>query len=371
MNKKNKQKVIVAMSGGVDSSVSAALLKKQGYEVIGVFMRFWKEPSLKKKDNSIKDVKKIAEILDIPLRIIDVRKKFKKEVVGYFLKEYASGRTPNPCIFCNEHIKFKILFEEMRKIKADYIATGHYALIRKLKAKSLKLKVGEGFQFKLLEAKDKNKDQSYFLYRLKQEQLTKIIFPLGKYKKEEVRKLAKKFNLPNFNKEESQDVCFLRGGETTEFLKKHLTKNKTGEIIDKKGNILGCHQGLPLYTIGQRKGIDIGGTGPYYVSEKDYAKNKLIVTNNKKDLSLFSKEAILGEINWIGSSSKFPVKFLARTRYRNSLVYAIIKPDNMKHKTCNKKYRIEFKESQRAVTAGQSVVFYGKEGEVLGGGIVG
>jgi tRNA-uridine 2-sulfurtransferase len=213
--KKSKEKVIVGISGGVDSSVTAGILKRQGYDVVGVFMRLWKSIENKKDKLLLDEIKKIGETLDIPIRIVDVRKEFREKVVDYFLKEYAKGKTPNPCIFCNENLKFKILFQEMKKMKADYVATGHYVLTRKVKSHPPAVEAGkskveskEKFEYKLFEAKDKNKDQSYFLYRLKQEQLAKIIFPLGIYQKEDVRKLAKKFNLPNFEKKESQDICF-------------------------------------------------------------------------------------------------------------------------------------------------------------------
>jgi tRNA-uridine 2-sulfurtransferase len=415
---KKKKKILIGMSGGVDSSVSAALLKKQGFDVLGIFLKLWKADGEKRNEKAAEDAKQVAKILSIPLKIIDARKKFKKEVVGYFLKEYAAGRTPNPCIFCNENLKFKILFELADKLRADYVATGHYARLRrefpisnfqfpnlayrqvgKSKIKNPKLKT----KYKLCEASDKNKDQSYFLYRLKQKQLAKIIFPLGNYKKEKTRKLAKKFGLPNFDKEESQDICFLGKGGVVDFLKKYLPRtkniscvntnisnlkykknysnplsvkslvrglaeNKSGKILDKKGNILGKHFGLSLYTIGQRKGINIGGAGPYFVVNKDYAKNRLTVANGKKDLALFSKSAELEGVNWILDEPKFPARLLAQTRYRNPLVYATISKEQ--GTGVNDQYKIKFEKMQRAVTPGQSIVFYNKKGEVIGGGII-
>ncbi len=366
--KKIGKKVLLGMSGGVDSCVSAALLKKQGFDVRGVYFKFWKINGEKKDEKSLQDAKKIAKILDIPLEIVDVRKKFKKEVVGYFLKEYSAGRTPNPCVFCNENLKFKTFFEMADKLGIDYVATGHYTRIKrefpisnfqfpnKLKIKNSKNK------YKLLEAKDKNKDQSYFLYRLKQKQLARIIFPLGKYKKEEVRILAKKFNLPVFDKAESQDVCFLGKKSVEEFLKENI-KLKKGKIISMDGKVIGEHLGLPLYTLGQRKGINIGGIGPYYVIKKDNKKNYLTVTNKKEDLFLFSKFANINEVNWISNVPKFPAKILARIRYRSPLIPATIV-------TKHKKYEIQFDIAQRAVTAGQSVVFYNEKEEVMGGGLI-
>jgi len=338
------------MSGGVDSSVSVALLKKQGFDARGIFLKLWKANGKEENKKALVDVKRIAKILDIPLSIIDARKRFKKEVVGYFLQEYKAGRTPNPCVFCNKNLKFKILFEMADKLKIDYISTGHYVRIIKQKG------------YKLLEAKDKNKDQSYFLYRLKQEQLARIIFPLGEYKKEEVRILAKKFSLPVFDKAESQDICFLAGKTVEEFLIENI-KLKKGKIIDTSGKVIGKHLGLPLYTLGQRKGMNIGGTGPYYVVKKDVKKNCLIATNKKEDLFLFSKFANLKEVSWISARPKLPAKILARIRYQSPLILAVI---GIKHK----KYEIKFNIAQRAVTAGQSVVFYNKKEEVLGGGLI-
>lgn len=333
----------MAMSGGVDSSVSAALLKQTGYEVRGVFLRLQDGTNFSK---SLSDAGKIAKILEIPLKVVDARAVFKKEVIGYFLNEYRANNTPNPCVFCNEHIKFKILFEEARKMRAEYIATGHYARLR---------------QGKLYEAKDRNKDQSYFLYRLKQRQLSKIIFPLGEYEKTEVKKLAKKFGLPVYEKKESQDVCFLSGICPEEFLAKKL-KLFPGEIADGQGKIIGRHQGLPLYTIGQRRRINIGGTGPYYVVGKNAKKNQLIVASNEKDPALFSKTTILKNVRWVSGPAK-KKKVLMRTRYRDPLVYATIDKNKAG-------YEIIFSEPQKAVATGQSAVFYGEDGEVLGGGII-
>lgn len=345
------------MSGGVDSSVAAAILKKEGFNVAGLFMDFWKEkgcPGGNKK--SLEDAKKVAKILDIPLKIIKAQNIFKKKVVGYFLEEYKNGKTPNPCVFCNENIKFRILLDEMKKAKADLVATGHYALI--CRSGSGK----KGF-FQLFQAKDENKDQSYFLYRLNAKDLSRIIFPLGCYKKEEIRKMARDFKLPVFDKAESQNTCFIKDDNTARFLKDNL-KLKKGEITDRNGKVLGFHGGLSLYTMGQRKGIDIGGTGPYYVSDKDIKNNKLIVTNNPKDTVLYAKEIYVKKANWIKNDINFPFLALVKTRYRQKSAYAIIKKEK------KGLYKIEFKIPQRAVSPGQSAVFYSKNGGVLGGGII-
>ena len=335
--------MLVAMSGGVDSSVAALLLKNKGYDVQGIFLDFFNGKK------AISEVKKVSAKIRIPLKIIDASGNLKKIVVKYFLEELKKGDTPNPCVVCNKEIKFKILFEKMLELKADSVATGHYARIMEHKTHNIKHNLG------LFEAKDKTRDQSYFLYKLNQKELSKIIFPLGEYAKAEVRKIAKKFNLPVYNKEESQDICFTpeKGYET--FLKKSL-RFKQGKIIDSKSDILSKHKGLPFYTIGQRKGIKIGGAGPYYVIRKNFKQNTLIVGSEKE---LFSKKMKLKNINWIVDKPKLPFKTFIRTRYRSIPVYATINKDG-----------VEFEKPQRAITPGQSAVFYSKKGELLGGGII-
>ncbi len=344
------------MSGGVDSSVVAGKLKKAGYQVTGVFLRFWKEKEKTKiSQQEIQEVQKICHILDVPLKIIDARKQFKKEVVDYFLKEYAQGRTPNPCIFCNENIKFKILLAEMLSMKADYIATGHYAKIIKKNGRYI-----------LCRAKDKKKDQSYFLYRLKEKQLSRIIFPLGQYKKSVIRKKAQDFSLLTFDKEESQDICFLAGNQLKQFLKKNISLKK-GEIINEKGETIGWHQGLSLYTLGQRKGINIGGKGPYYVMAKKYVENKLVVTNQPQTENFFSRYFYIEKINWIGITPKLPMSCLVMTRYQNPLQCVTINKTKEKQGV---ELKIIFKQKIKILTPGQSAVFYNKKGVVLGGGII-
>lgn len=347
---KKDEKVIVAMSGGVDSSVTAALLKRAGFNVTGVFMKLYDSPRFK---NSEKRAKKIAEILEIPFLSLDLQKEFKKKVIDCFLAEYKKARTPNPCVVCNKEIKFGLLLEKILSLGADFIATGHYARLKK-----------EGNKIHLLRGKDKEKDQSYFLWRLNQEQLRHVMFPLGNYTKQEVRELAKKFKLPIFEISESQEICFI---QTTinDFLKKHL-KTKPGPIVEQvhygARKIVGKHEGLWFYTIGQRKGIELAG-GPYYVLDKDLKKNLLIVTKNEKDL--YKKELIAKDVNWIsGKESVLPLKVKAKIRYRHELTSGTL---NYPQKP--KIYHLIFERSQRAVTPGQSVVFF-KRGEVLGGGII-
>jgi tRNA-specific 2-thiouridylase len=338
---KKKKKVIVAMSGGVDSSVSAALLKKNGYDVIAVFMRMHEH-------NNPNDARKVSKKLGIKFEVLDIRREFKKRVVDYLIKGYRKGNTPNPCVECNKYIKFKFLFDELNKLKADYIATGHYARIK---------------NNKLLTAKDRKKDQTYFLWTLKQKQLSKILFPIGGYTKEQVRGLAKKFKLPVFEKRDSREICFI---DTCidDFLRKYI-KTKKGPILTTDGRKVGEHDGLIFYTIGQRKGIKIGGIGPFYVVQKDFKKNALIVSNSEKDL--LRKEMTARNVNWISGKS-YSGKCKMKIRSMAKMVGATIK-----------KNRIIFNKPQRAVTPGQSAVFYapavasakeGKNSAVLGGGVI-
>jgi len=353
-----KKKILVALSGGVDSAVSAALLKKQGFDVFGAYFCFFDGVGTKK---SLDKAKKVAKSLDIEVKIVDARKEFKKKVIDYFIDSYKNGITPNPCVICNKEMKFRLLFDLMKEIEADFIATGHYARLRcERKTKNAKCKAKEEFAFKLLEAQDKTKDQSYFLYKLTQKELSKTIFPLGELKKTEVNKLAKKFKLPVFGDEESQDVCFLANSDINKFLRKNI-KPKLGNIVDEKGNILARHKGLPFYTIGQRKGIEIGGTGPYFVISKDSKKNQLIVSNDPKQL--ISKKFFVNKINWINKTIKFPLSVQIQIRYHAEKISAIIK------KSKKGEYSIETAKPLRAVTKGQSAVFC-KNREVLGGGVI-
>jgi len=361
-----KPKVICAMSGGLDSSVAAALLKRAGFDVIGVFMKFWAEPDkndlIGSKNRCCSPeaelrARKVAKILKIPFYVFDFSKDFKKKIVDYFLKELKKGNTPNPCVVCNKEIKFGLLLEKALSLGTDFVATGHYARkIQSSKCKSQndnsKCKI-----FKLLKAKDKEKDQSYFLWMLNQNQLKRILFPIGDFRRKEVENLAKKFKLPVLRAKKSVEICFIK---TTldDFLRKYL-KEKPGKIIDTQGKILGEHRGLWFYTIGQRKGIGFGG-GPYWVLDKNVKENTLIVTKNEKDL--FKKELICKNVNWIsGKEPKLPLKIQAKIRYKTSFAKAkVIK---------NKVYKVIFEKPQRAITPGQSIVFY-KGQEVLGGGII-
>lgn len=331
------------MSGGLDSSVAAALLKRAGFNVIGVFLELTDLPSFKVGE---KKARKVAEILKIPFLVLDLRKEFKEKIINYFLEGYKRVITPNPCVVCNKEIKFGLFLKKSLKLDADYLATGHYTRLR---------------QNKLLKARDRERDQSYFLWMLTQKQLKRTLFPIGNYTRKEVENLAKKFGLSFLLKTlKSVEICFIP--KTLEgFLRGHL-KSKPGQIIDVKRKILAEHQGLPFYTIGQRKRIGLAG-GPYWVLDKDLKKNILIVTKNEKDL--YKKELILKKVNWIlGKEPRLPFKVMVKIRYRHHPALAVIMRD-LKPAT----YRLKFTRPQRAVTPGQSAVFY-KGNELLGGGII-
>ena len=363
-------KVVIAMSGGVDSSVSAALLKRAGFDVVGIMMKFWSDQSASRIVTDKKDgnrccslesenlARLVAKQIGIPFYVVNVEKEFKKKVVDYFLREYKVGNTPNPCVVCNKEIKFGLLVEKASSLGADFIATGHYARLQR-EIQNSKLKIQ-----KLLKGSDKEKDQSYFLWQLNQKQLDRVLFPVGGYTKPEVRKLAKKFKLPTAETPESQEICFIpalpagRQNETNDFLKKYL-KVKSGKIINKEGKILGEHNGLWFYTIGQRRGLEIP-QGPWYVIDKDFKKNILIISKNKKDLE--KKELTASNVNWI-LPKKLPINAEVKIRYKSNFAKAKILSNG------KNKVKIVFQKPQKAITSGQSAVFY-KGKELLGGGVI-
>jgi len=368
MTQKNKRtsllrqkKILVAMSGGVDSSVAAQLLKNQGYEVAGVFLHFWKDESVgapvKNRCCSLEsllDAKAVAAKIGIPFYTFNFAEPFKKAVVDNFLQEYAAGRTPNPCVICNKQIKIGRLLKYAQSLGFDYVATGHYLNLQKI-----------GRVVKLFKARDKNKDQSYFLYTFTPDELNHLLFPLGTYTKPQVRSLAKKFGLKTAAKPESQDICFL-SGDHNKFLRKYLPL-KSGEIrlLDTKEKI-GEHQGLPLYTIGQRRGL-VGGTGPYYVAKFNYRQNILYVVKKWNEEILYQSTLVAQQVNWLnGKILKKSLACEAVIRYGHPAVKCKVTPLAAK-KSPN--YLVKFNKPQRAVTPGQSVVFYSGQ-EVLGGGII-
>lgn len=352
------KKVLVAMSGGVDSSVAALLIKEKGYDVSGVFMKVWDEKEdfpfpvsacYSPEGKDIKDAKAVADILGISLSIIDMRREYKRVVMDYVRKEYSRGRTPNPCVICNRFLKFGILVEKAISGGAefDFFATGHYAVVEHDRKKNAYL---------LKKGRDKRKDQSYFLCLLTQEQLGKLMFPLGNYTKKEVRDIALKYNLPVSEKAESQD--FVSGNIGAIF------RDKSGEglILDRKGNILGKHKGIRYYTTGQRKGLGVAGGRPLYVVGID-ADNNSIILGEKDDL--YKRALTASEVNLI-SAGKIdePLRCSVKIRYGHPAARATLLPE-----IDSKRVKIIFEKPQWAITPGQAVVFYDGN-RVLGGGFI-
>ena len=342
------KRVFVGLSGGVDSSVSALLLKQLGYEVVGVYMKNWSRdlPGMKCPwQEDYRDAKRVSVQLGIEFKVYDFEKEYRHKVVDYMVREYKAGRTPNPDVMCNQEVKFKLFLETALVDGADYIATGHYA----------KVKAG-----KLLRAKDDNKDQTYFLYRINTDALNKAIFPLGDLNKTEVREIAKKHNLVTAGRKESMGICFVGRVGIKDFLSQYVSE-KPGKIIDQNGKVVGEHEGAIYYTIGQRHGLDVGGGLPYYVTGKDMKKNDVYVTTDLQDEKLWSRTIKLSDAHWLNDSSS---KIYVRTRHRAPLI-----PVKLLNKSSNLTVAVELEEEVRALTPGQSAVFYSGD-KVLGGGIV-
>ncbi len=350
--RKTKGKVLVALSGGIDSAVSAVLLVRAGYEVEAAFMKNWSSTNgLLRNEcpwlDDRREALKVAAFLGIKMHTFDFEKQYTKKVMDYFFKEYSAGRTPNPDVMCNKEIKFKLLYDRALSMGFNYLATGHYAQIK---------------NSRLIRSADEFKDQTYFIYNLKPEQLDHILFPVGKYKKTQVRNMARRFNLPNCNRKESMGLCFVGKIRLNDFLTQKI-KPKPGKIIDIKGNILGEHNGIFRYTIGQRQGLKIGSTGPYYVVSKDLPTNSIVVTNNPKDRALQTRSVQISDVNWINKPKKFPSHLKGRFRHQQALQDLTIQI------AVNGIYDVEFKTPQLAVASGQSLVLY-KGRECLGGGII-
>ena len=429
------------MSGGVDSSVSAALLKERGYDVSGVFMIFQKNELPKchcervegergnpefcgstkpeiaaslpavapRNDNdenkccsqgAMERVRQVATKLNIPFYVMDFSTEFQKRVIDYFIREYKNGRTPNPCVVCNKFIKLGLLLDKAVATGFDYVATGHYIKKREARIKKQELRIidnpqfsisrcchsgrpsprrsfakaGPGihgvntdprhpFTYKLYAAKDKTRDQSYFLYNLTQDKLAHLLFPLGNYLKSQVWQMAKERGLI-IPKTESRGICFIKDNNVADFLAQ-VIKFKKGPIKDiKTQKVLGEHRSLQLYTIGQRQAIGVGGTGPYYVVKLDLVGSILWVTNNPKDSALFSDFLTATNVHWIyGQKPRLPLKCQARIRYGHKTASCVVNNNRGV-------YSVKFSKPQRAITRGQSIVFYGQRHEVLGGGII-
>ncbi len=357
-----KEKVVIAMSGGVDSSVCAAMMKDLGYDCVGMTMRLWKGPEAEAMScssksccgaESVEDARLVAETVGIPYYAINFKEEFWKEVVEVFAEEYFAGRTPSPCILCNEKLKFSTLFQKALDIGAAKICTGHYAKIEFDEINS---------RWNLLRGEDRTKDQSYFLFSMTQDQLSKTLFPLGGYTKPEIRKMAGEKDLITANKPESMDICFIPDGKYASFLERHFEKKlpKSGEIHDLEGNVLGDHKGIHNFTIGQRKGLGISASTPLYVQKINTDTN--VVTLAPHEACLF-QSCTLKKMNWIshdlkpGESMEASVKI--RSRGKESLCRVTALENNEAH--------LAFETKQMAATPGQAAVFY-LEDRVLGGG---
>ena len=343
------KRVLIGMSGGVDSSVSALLLKQAGYEVIGATMKLWESDSCN-PEQAIIDAQKVCEKLGIEHHIIDCKKEFDKKVIQNFINEYSNAKTPNPCVECNKYLKFGVFYQKALELNCEYIATGHYA----------KIEYSEQYkQFILKKSASEKKDQTYFIYGIDKEILPKILFPLDKYEdKEEIRKIARENELEIAEKSDSQEVCFIPDNDYCKFICKYV-KQPQGNIVLKNGTILGKHSGLMNYTIGQRKGLGIAYKEPLYVLELNAAKNEVVVGTEEY---LYSDKLYANELNFlIDINLKEPIKIKAKVRFRAKEADAILYP------TENGISKIEFETPQRAITPGQSVVFYLGD-IVLGGG---
>jgi tRNA-specific 2-thiouridylase len=344
------------MSGGVDSSVAAALLKEQGFEVAGMMLRLWSEPGKEDSNrcctpDSMAQARRVAAILNIPFYVIDAKDVFRETVVEYFLEGYARGETPNPCLVCNRKIRWTFLLEHALAIGAEYMATGHYARLRR-----------DGEKIQLLRAVDRSKDQSYVLHVLNQEQLKHALFPVGDYAKAEIRTIAEKHGLPTASRKDSQDLCFLAGEDYRNFIRRNAAEMlKPGEIVTRAGKTLGSHSGLANYTIGQRKGLGIASSVPLYVIAKDAARNVLVVGTQEE---LGTMELTARQVNWLsGEAPVEPFRAEVKIRYTAKEAEAWVEPVGADQ------VRVRFEAPQRDVTAGQAAVFY--QGETLvGGGVI-
>jgi len=349
-------KVVVGMSGGVDSAVAALLAKRAGHDVVGIFMKNWGEDDTDEYCSTredLVDAAAAADTIGIELEAVNFSAEYKERVFAEFLREYAAGRTPNPDVLCNAEIKFRAFLDHAMRLGAEKIATGHYARVIENRGK-----------FELLRGKDSSKDQSYFLHRLTQEQLSRVMFPVGELKKPEVRRIAREAGLAVHAKKDSTGICFIGERPFREFLNRYLPK-EPGRMVDEKGNTVGEHIGLAFYTIGQRKGIGIGGKGePWYVAAKDPKTNTLVVVQGHDHPLLMKKTLSASDVAWVaGKPPAAPSAHTAKTRYRQADAPCTLS------KVLDSEIRVDFSAPQWAVTPGQSVVLYDRE-VCLGGGVI-
>jgi tRNA-specific 2-thiouridylase len=360
----SKQRIVVGLSGGVDSAVTAWLLKQQGHEVIGIFMKNWEDDDDSEYCSSRQDfldAASVADVIGIELEHVNFATEYKDRVFSEFLREYSAGRTPNPDVLCNAEIKFKAFMDHAMRLGAEQIATGHYARVRRV-----------GSQVQLLKGLDASKDQSYFLHRLNQSQLQRTLFPVGELKKSEVRRIAQEIGLPNAAKKDSTGICFIGERPFREFLNRYLNQTP-GPIVDDRGRRIGEHVGLSFYTLGQRKGIGVGGLKAYknadgsndawYVARKDVVNNVLYIVQGHDHPWLLSSTLRADQASWVAGEAPEARALSAKTRYRQADVACEVAPQG------ESDFALKFMDAQWAVTPGQSAVLY--DGDVcLGGGII-